>query len=78
MLIDQIRILVENGPLDEKEILYYIAEIKKRSRGKTLKSITFRLADDYMDLRYSFQSFPFERIRRVAAPVAYAPKRCTG
>jgi len=76
MLIDQIRIIVENGPLDEKEVLYYIAEIKKHARGKILKSITFRLADGYMDLRYSFQSFPFERIRRVAAPAAYAPKRC--
>ena len=78
MLIGQIRVTVENGQLDERDIQYYILEIESRSRGKELKSITFRLADGYMDLRYAFKSLPFERIRRVSAQTTYHPARCIG
>ena len=34
MLIGQIRVTVENGQLDERDIQYYIREIELRSREK--------------------------------------------
>lgn len=78
MLIDHIRVTIENGLLEEKEIQYYIDAIRHSAKGKSLKNLSFRIADDYMDLRYSFQGFPFERIRRVSTQADDSAKRYIG
>ena len=65
MMIEQVRVSFENGSLNREDILFYINEIKKRARGKKLKTVHFRMAESYMDLRYSFEQIPFERIRRI-------------
>lgn len=78
MMIEQVRVSFENGSLNKEDILFYINEIKKRARGKKLKTVHFRMAESYMDLRYSFDQIPFERIRRIAFPENSASRRCTG
>lgn len=55
-----------NGKLDDVEIAYYINKLRRISKGKELKRVTFILGDEYVDLRYLFKNYPFERIWRIS------------
>lgn len=65
MIVDDIHVTVEKGSLNVNEINYYIHKIKKISPDKKLKSLALYLGDGFVDMRYSFHQFPFERIRRI-------------
>ena len=65
MLVDNIRVAIENGTFSAEEAAYYIDEIKKITKNFTLKKVTMSRTDTYLDLRYSFNEIPFERIRRI-------------
>ena len=64
LFYDGIKVYMQNGKLDDVEIAYYINKIRKTHKGKILKRISFILGEGYIDLRYMFQSYPFERIWR--------------
>lgn len=66
LFYDGIKIYMQNGKLDDVEIAYYINKIRKTHKGKILKRISFILGEGYIDLRYMFQSYPFERIWRIS------------
>lgn len=66
MFYDGIKVYMQNGRLDEVEIAYYIRKIKKMYKRKELKRISFILGEDYIDLRYIFKAYPFERIWRIS------------
>lgn len=66
MLFDGVKVFVENGKLDDNDVAYYISKIKKLSKEKELQRISFIIGDGYMDLRYLFKGYPFERIWRVS------------
>lgn len=73
LFYDGIKVYMQNGKLDDveiayyiKEIAYYINKIRKTHKGKILKRISFILGEGYIDLRYMFQSYPFERIWRIS------------
>lgn len=65
MMVDNIRVAIENGTFSAEEAAYYIDEIKKVTKNFTLKKVTMSRTDTYLDLRYSFNEIPFERIRRI-------------
>lgn len=64
MFIDDVRVIVEKGPLSAEDAQYYIDRIR-HSTKMNLKKVAFRRGDTYLDIRYSFEENPFERIRRV-------------
>ena len=64
MQIDDVRVIVENGPLCAEEAKYYIDRIKQSSKFP-LKKVIFTRESTYLDLRYSFEGIPFERVRRI-------------
>lgn len=64
MLVDNVRVVIENGPLTAEDAKYYIDLIRKSSRFN-LKKVVFKLSDTYLDICYSFDSIPFDRIRRI-------------
>lgn len=66
MFYDGIRVYMQNGKLDDVEIAYYIDKLKKIYKSKELKRISFILGENYIDLRYIFKAYPFERIWRVS------------
>ena len=76
MLIDQICVSVENGELEEDKIRYCIEHIKQCAGNKQLKSLTFYMGENFVDLRYSFYDFPLERIRRMDAFILCPTKCC--
>lgn len=59
-------VCMQNGKLDEVEIAYYINKIKRTSKSKELRKLKFIIGDGYMDLRYKFKNYPFERIWRIS------------
>ena len=65
MMVDNIRVAIENGTFSAEEAAYYIQELKNITKKFTLKKVTMSRTDDYLDLRYSFNEIPFERIRRI-------------
>lgn len=65
MMIDNVRVIIEKGPLSAEDAQYYIERIKATTKFK-LKKVTFTRSDTYLDIRYAFADIPFERIRRVA------------
>lgn len=65
MYVDNVRVIIAKGPFSAKDAQFYIKQIQKSSRFP-LKKITFSRSDTYLDIRYSFESIPFERIRRIA------------
>jgi len=65
MTIDNVTVIIESGALSAKEAERYIRKIQRHSKGRTLKRVSFRLADGHLDLRYAFEGIPFERIRRI-------------
>lgn len=66
LVYEGITVYMQNGKLDDVEIAYYINKLRRISKGKELKRVTFILGDEYIDLRYLFKNYPFERIWRIS------------
>lgn len=65
MLVDHIRVVIENGTFSAADAAFYIQELKKSLKNLTLKKVSMSRTDAYLDLRYSFNEIPLERIRRI-------------
>ena len=65
MLVDHIRVVIENGTFSAEDAAFYIREPKKSLKNLTLKKVSMSRTDAYLDLRYSFNEIPLERIRRI-------------
>lgn len=64
MFIDNVHVIIANGPFSAEDAQFYIKQIRKSTRF-SLKKVIFSRSDAYLDIRYSFDSIPFERIRRI-------------
>lgn len=58
-------IKVIGGEMSRKEIDAYIAQIKKENPDKEFKSFEFTVDGEYVDVNYTYDMVPFERIRRI-------------
>lgn len=65
MIYDGIRVYMQNGKLDDVEIAHYINMLKDIYKKRELKRIAFSFGEDYIDLKYLFKEFPFERVWRI-------------
>lgn len=63
-MFDNVRVVIENGPLAVEDVQLFVDKIKRSSKFK-LKKVVFNVTPAYIDIRYSFESIPFERIRRI-------------
>ena len=64
LFVDNVRVIIAKGPFTAEDAQYYINRIRKTSKF-TLKKIIFTRSDAHLDIRYSFESIPFDRIRRI-------------
>lgn len=60
-----VKINVIGGDLDQKEIDAYIDYGKKKYPDKNITGMDVTVDGDYVDLKYTFENVPFERIRRI-------------
>ena len=57
---------VENGTMSQEEINGYIDYLHAHNPGNTLDSLNLKICDDeYVEMTYTFEPVPFERIRRI-------------
>ena len=56
---------VTGGQLTEQEIDAYTAYARKTHPDKMISALDINLDGDYADLRYHWETVPFERIRRI-------------
>ena len=59
------KINVTGGTLPQQEIDYYVASLKERNPDKYIKTVDFTVDGEYVDVKYTYDSVPFERIRRI-------------
>lgn len=67
MVVDGIRVVVENGPVSQEEIAHYIDHLRKEYKNLRLCQLTLRRGDGYVNLRYSFEGNPLQRVWRFDA-----------
>lgn len=60
-----VKVNVIGGDLDQKEIDAYIDYGKKKYPDKNITGMDVTVDGDYVDLKYTFENVPFERIRRI-------------
>ncbi len=56
---------VTGGELSEKELQAYISHGEENYPDKIITGIDIALDGDFVDLKYYFESIPFDRIRRI-------------
>ncbi len=56
---------VTGGVLSQQEIDIYVSQLKEKNPDKYIKTIDFTVDGEYVDVKYTYDSVPFERIRRI-------------
>lgn len=59
------KINVTGGTLSQQEIDIYVANLKEANPDKYLKTVDFTVDGEYVDVNYTYDCVPFERIRRI-------------
>lgn len=59
------QITVTGGEMSEKEQQEYVKHVKKNNPDKIITALEIRLDGEFVDLRYEYETVPFERIRRI-------------
>ena len=58
-------VTVTGGTLAQAEIEAYVAQLKEKNPDKFIKSVEFTVDGEYVDMKYTYDNVPFERIRRI-------------
>lgn len=56
---------VTGGKLSQAEIDAYVMRAEKQNTGKKIATMDIELDGEYVNLKYTFEPVPFNRIRRV-------------
>ena len=59
------KINVIGGEMEQKEIDSYVDYLKEKFPTKQIETLNLKIDGDYVDMDYTFESVPFEKIRRI-------------
>lgn len=59
------KINVIGGEMSQKEIDAYVSHINEEYPEKNISTLDIKIDGEYVDINYTFESVPFERIRRI-------------
>ena len=59
------KITVTGGTLNQAEINAYVEQLREQNPDKYIKTVTFTVDGEYVDMSYTYDNVPFERIRRI-------------
>ncbi len=59
------RVDVKGGTLENKEIEAYKEYLEKKFPDKRIDTLSLEVDGDFVNMNYTFESVPFERIRRI-------------
>ena len=58
-------VTVTGGTLPQAEIKAYVDRLKASNPDKYIKTVDFIFDGEYLDMKYTYDTVPFERIRRI-------------
>ena len=58
-------VTVTGGSLSKAEINTYVQQLKEQNPDKVITSVNFTVDGEYVDMSYTYDNVPFERIRRI-------------
>lgn len=56
---------VVGGDLPEKEVQTYVQMLREKYPDRIFKDITFTVDGEFVDVSYTYDTVPFDRIRRI-------------
>ena len=59
------KINVIGGKMEQKEIDSYVDYLNEKFPTKQIDTLNLKIDGDYVEMDYTFESVPFERIRRI-------------
>lgn len=59
------KVNVIGGKMEQKEIDSYVDYLNEKFPTKQIDTLNLKIDGDYVDMDYTFESVPFERIRRI-------------
>ena len=59
------KINVTGGNLDKKEIDEYVKYVRNKFPTKVIETLDLNVDGEFVDMKYTFEQVPFERIRRI-------------
>ncbi len=59
------KVMVKGGNLEEKEIEGYKAYLAEKFPNEVVDTLELTVDGDFVDMKYTFETAPFERIRRI-------------
>ncbi len=59
------KITVTGGSISKEEQRAYIEHLKKQHPDKIITELEIKIDGDFVDLKYSYEIIPFQRIRRI-------------
>ena len=58
-------VTVTGGTLAQTEINAYVESLKAQNPDKYIKTVDFTVDGEYVDMKFTYEDVPFERIRRI-------------
>lgn len=59
------KVTVNGGTMSQAEINEYVRRIRKKHPDRIINELTLTINGKYVDIRYNYDTVPFERIRRI-------------
>lgn len=59
------KISVNGGEMRQEEINEYVKYLENKFPTKVIATLNLKIDGEYVDMDYTFESVPFERIRRI-------------
>ena len=59
------KVTVNGGTMSQAEIDEYVRRIRKKHPDRIIKDLTLTIDGEYVDIKYNYDTVPFERIRRI-------------
>lgn len=60
-----VTVTVTGGTLSQQEINAYVDSLKAQNPDKSIKTVDLIVDGEYVDMKYTYDTVPFERIRRI-------------
>lgn len=59
------KVTVNGSDMSQTEIDEYVRRIRKKHPDRIINELTLTINGKYVDIRYNYDTVPFERIRRI-------------
>ena len=59
------KVTVNGGAMSQAEIDEYVRRIRKKHPDRIINELTLTINGKYVDIKYNYDTVPFERIRRI-------------